>query len=177
MRFRGTAMTSRRQPPLMRNLPSWQSSTTPSSGTRLCTMTRASLPFPAHTVVSVHPRSARPTSPEDLCPVPRRSSSRRARQSSTTTTFVSHTHRTRLTTVHVGKYNLAVKRRTLHGCYGSPPAGNTDRARNLLQHGLDYTAVPEFRASVPTSLHPLLDRLNGLQKNMAGRPITYSQDD
>ena len=79
--------------------------------------------------------------------------------------------------VHVGKYNLQVKRRTLHGCYGSPPPGNTDRARNLLQHGLDYAATPEFRASVPKNLWPMLDRLNGLQADMAGKPITYSQDD
>ncbi|WOO82109.1 uncharacterized protein LOC62_04G005610 [Vanrija pseudolonga] len=79
--------------------------------------------------------------------------------------------------LHVGKYNLAVKRRTLHGCYGSPPSGDTSRARNILQHGLDYTTDPGFRGSVPASLHPMLDRLNGLQADMQGKPQVYSQDD
>lgn len=79
--------------------------------------------------------------------------------------------------LHVGKYNLAVKRRTLHGCYGSPPAGDTSRARNLLQHGLGYTADPGFKAGVPQSLWPMLDRLNAFQHDMEGKPIEYSQDD
>lgn len=82
-----------------------------------------------------------------------------------------------LISVHVGKYNLQVKRRTLHGCYGSPPPGDTGRARNLLQHDLGYAAKPEFRKTVPQTLWPMLDRLNGLQANMEGKPIVYSQDD
>lgn len=79
--------------------------------------------------------------------------------------------------LHVGKYNLAVKRRTLHGCYGSPPAGDDSRARNLLQHELGYTTDPAFRAGVPASLHPMLDRLNAFQNEHSGKPIVYSQDD
>lgn len=78
--------------------------------------------------------------------------------------------------MHVGKYNLAVKRRTLHGCYGSPPEGDSSRARNLLQHGLEYTKDPEFRKTVPETLWPMLDKLNSFQEAEKGKPIQYSQD-
>lgn len=81
-----------------------------------------------------------------------------------------------LTQVHVGKYNLAVKRRTLHGCYGCPPEGDTSRARNLLQHGLGYAADPKFKSTLPRNLWPMVDRLNGLQASMEGVEQVYSQD-
>ncbi|CAK9786872.1 hypothetical protein CC85DRAFT_289294 [Cutaneotrichosporon oleaginosum] len=78
--------------------------------------------------------------------------------------------------MHVGKYNLAVKRRTLHGCYGCPPPGDTSRARNLLQHGLGYATDPAFKSTLPQSLWPMVDRLNGLQASMEGKEQVYSQD-
>lgn len=78
--------------------------------------------------------------------------------------------------MHVGKYNLAVKRRTLHGCYGSPPEGDSSRARNLLQHGLGYTKDPKFRETVPETLWPMLDKLNSFQEKEKDKPIVYSQD-
>lgn len=78
--------------------------------------------------------------------------------------------------VHVGKYNPLVKRRTLHGCYGSPPPGDTARARNILQHDLSYATDPAFREGLPERLRPMLDRLNGMQREMEGREVGYSQD-
>ena len=77
--------------------------------------------------------------------------------------------------VHVGKYNLAVKRRTLHGCYGAPPPGDTSRARVILQHGLGYTQDPSFVDELPGSLKPMVKKLNSLQAD-AGE-VGYSQDD
>lgn len=77
--------------------------------------------------------------------------------------------------VHVGKYNLAKKRRTLHGSYGSPPAGDHTRARVILQHDLAYTQDPAFVASLPESLKPMVKKLNSLQE-VAG-DVGYSQDD
>ncbi|KAL7419443.1 hypothetical protein Q5752_006281 [Cryptotrichosporon argae] len=78
--------------------------------------------------------------------------------------------------LHVGKYNLQVKRRTLHGCYGAPPEGDTTRARNILQHDLGYTSDETWRASLPSKLRPMVDRLNGMRALMAGKEIEYSQD-
>jgi len=78
--------------------------------------------------------------------------------------------------VHVGKYNLKVKRRTLHGCYGSPPPGDTARARNILQHDLSYTRDLDFRSSLPESLKPMLDKLNEMQSLLDGKEVEYSQD-
>jgi hypothetical protein len=82
---------------------------------------------------------------------------------------------TLLITVHVGKYNLTKKRRTLHGCYGSPPAGDTTRARVILQHGLAYTRDPAFVDSLPESLKPMVKKLNSLQEGVG--EVGYSQDD
>ncbi|KAK8853512.1 hypothetical protein IAR55_004219 [Kwoniella newhampshirensis] len=79
--------------------------------------------------------------------------------------------------VHVGKYNLAKKRRTLHGCYGSPPRGDTTRARVVLQHDIGYTSDPSFRDTLPESLRPMLDRLNDFREQLAGAVVGYSQDD
>ncbi|GFZ49812.1 hypothetical protein JCM24511_07215 [Saitozyma sp. JCM 24511] len=78
--------------------------------------------------------------------------------------------------LHVGKYNPLIKRRTLHGCYGSPPPGDTARARNILQHDLSYATDPAFRKGLPERLRPMLDRLNGMQREMEGREVGYSQD-
>ena len=78
--------------------------------------------------------------------------------------------------VHVGKYDLSVKRRTLHGCYGCPPEGDTTRARNILQHDLAYTRDLDFRDSLPDSLRPMVDKLNGMQADLDGQHVGYSQD-
>ncbi|WVQ84766.1 hypothetical protein IAT38_006923 [Cryptococcus sp. DSM 104549] len=78
--------------------------------------------------------------------------------------------------LHVGKYDAATKRRTLHGCYGSPPPGDTTRARNILQHDVGYTLDPAFKASVPERLRGMVDKLNEMQKLLEGKEIVYSQD-
>ncbi|ORY27921.1 hypothetical protein BCR39DRAFT_496867 [Naematelia encephala] len=78
--------------------------------------------------------------------------------------------------LHVGKYTPETKRRTLHGCYGSPPVGDDTRARNILQHDLSYTRDPAFRELVSDDLKPMLDKLNSWQRRFEGVEIGYSQD-
>lgn len=74
------------------------------------------------------------------------------------------------------QYNLQVKRRTLHGCYGNPPPGDTSRATNILQHGLEYVATAAFRASLPAALVPMLDRLLAMKASLGNRDVGFSQD-
>lgn len=50
-------------------------------------------------------------------------------------------------------------------------------AQNILQHRLDYTSTPAFRASLPATLHPLLDKLLEMRAKMDGMSIGYSQED
>ncbi|KAL7411360.1 hypothetical protein BDY24DRAFT_410260 [Mrakia frigida] len=84
--------------------------------------------------------------------------------------------------LHVGKYNLKVKRRTLHGCYGSPPPGDLNRAQNILQHFPPpfptYISSPAFRSSLPKVLKPMLDRLLAMETQLKkeGRVVGFSQD-
>ncbi|OXG84211.1 phytanoyl-CoA dioxygenase family protein [Cryptococcus neoformans var. grubii Br795] len=78
--------------------------------------------------------------------------------------------------IHIGSYDPTTKRRTLHGCYGCPPSGDTSRARNILQHDLSYTLDPKFRNSVPGKLKGMVDKLNGMQRLLEGQVLEYSQD-
>lgn len=78
--------------------------------------------------------------------------------------------------LHIGSYDPTTKRRTLHGCYGCPPPGDTSRARNILQHDLTYTLDPKFRESVPEKLKGMVDKLNGMQKLLEGQVLEYSQN-
>ncbi|KAK8850685.1 hypothetical protein IAR55_004605 [Kwoniella newhampshirensis] len=78
--------------------------------------------------------------------------------------------------MHVGKYTPENKRRTLHGCYGSPPPGDDTRARNILQHDLSYCRDPRFRELVSDDLKPMLDKLNSWQERFDGVEVGYSQD-
>ncbi|WVO19507.1 uncharacterized protein IAS62_000793 [Cryptococcus decagattii] len=78
--------------------------------------------------------------------------------------------------IHIGSYDPTTKRRTLHGCYGCPPPGDTSRARNILQHDLTYTLDPKFRESVPEGLKGMVDKLNRMQKLLEGQVLEYSQD-
>ncbi|ORY28122.1 hypothetical protein BCR39DRAFT_594234 [Naematelia encephala] len=78
--------------------------------------------------------------------------------------------------LHVGTYNPATKRRTLHGSYGAPPPGDMTRARNVLQHDLSYVRDPSFRDGLPENLVPMVDKLNGYYAALGGKEVGYSQD-
>lgn len=58
--------------------------------------------------------------------------------------------------LHRASYTPSRKRATLHGCYGdaSDPAGAAERARNVLQHGLEWMRDPVFGAALPAQLQP-----------------------
>ncbi|KAJ3509579.1 hypothetical protein NLJ89_g5148 [Agrocybe chaxingu] len=51
--------------------------------------------------------------------------------------------------LHCAAYSSKERRATLHACIGDANGGST-RARNVLQHGLDWMKGPEFRDSLPT---------------------------
>lgn len=78
--------------------------------------------------------------------------------------------------VRTPQYNLQVKRRTLHGCYGNPPPGDTSQATNILQHGLEYVSTAAFRASLPPALLPMLDRLLAMKASLGDQDVGFSQD-
>ncbi|KAK8849828.1 hypothetical protein IAR55_005164 [Kwoniella newhampshirensis] len=78
--------------------------------------------------------------------------------------------------LHVGTYNPAVKRRTLHGSYGSAPPGDTSRAKGTLQHDIGYTMDPKFKDGLSEELQGMVDRLNAMQKLVEGQEVIYAQD-
>ncbi|KAF9476138.1 hypothetical protein BDN70DRAFT_995886 [Pholiota conissans] len=53
--------------------------------------------------------------------------------------------------LHCGAYNSKQPRATLHGCMGDIKAGVT-RARNILQHGLEWMKGDAFRQTLPPEL-------------------------
>ncbi|XP_006456586.1 hypothetical protein AGABI2DRAFT_195652, partial [Agaricus bisporus var. bisporus H97] len=75
--------------------------------------------------------------------------------------------------LHCATYSSTSPRVTLHGCIGDIRGGST-RARNVLQHGLEWMKGDEFRASLPQGLRArkMLDNLLDMQKNSG--PVGYS---
>ena len=49
--------------------------------------------------------------------------------------------------LHLGTYDSSKPRATLHACMGSTQGGAT-RARNILQHGLDWMEGDEFKKAL-----------------------------
>ncbi|KXN91337.1 hypothetical protein AN958_01312 [Leucoagaricus sp. SymC.cos] len=68
--------------------------------------------------------------------------------------------------LHCAAYDSKAKRATLHATVGDIRGGST-RARNVLQHGLDWMKSDEFRNSLPDDLRArtMLDNLLTMQKN------------
>lgn len=75
--------------------------------------------------------------------------------------------------LHCATYSSSVKRATLHGTMGST-RGGFSRARNILQHGLDWMAEPRFRDTLDARGRMMLDNVLKM-KDSAGE-VGYSLD-
>ncbi|KAG6807066.1 hypothetical protein H0H92_008943 [Tricholoma furcatifolium] len=65
--------------------------------------------------------------------------------------------------LHCATYNSAEKRATLHANMGNIKGGST-RARNILQHGLDWMKEDAFRAGLDKKGTDMLDRLIAMKE-------------
>ncbi|CAD6977610.1 unnamed protein product [Tilletia controversa] len=105
--------------------------------------------------------------------------------------------------LHRASYLPNQTRATLHGCYGesgteptsdvsakqsetttiSPGSGSTSatsvgeqRARNVLQHGVEWMKDPAFGASLPDRLRPMWENLLRMERQWAGKNLGFSLD-
>ncbi|KIY73406.1 hypothetical protein CYLTODRAFT_417081 [Cylindrobasidium torrendii FP15055 ss-10] len=76
--------------------------------------------------------------------------------------------------IHVGTYKHTVKRATLHGTMGDTRGGSV-RARNILQHGLDWMYDKRFQDGLTERGKGMLDRLIQMKEG-AGADVGYSLD-
>lgn len=76
--------------------------------------------------------------------------------------------------LHRASYLPTKPRQTLHGCYGL--AGSDQRARNVLQHGLEWMRDPAFGAALNARLRPMWSNLVDLDKRAEGKHLGYSLD-
>ena len=67
--------------------------------------------------------------------------------------------------LHRASYLPSVKRATLHGCYGDAREGAEERARNVLQHGVEWMRDGEFGKGLPESLKPSKYNLRQWKRN------------
>ncbi|KAE8226251.1 hypothetical protein CF319_g1139 [Tilletia indica] len=101
--------------------------------------------------------------------------------------------------LHRASYLPNQTRATLHGCYGES-SGDTEvsidgpssatassqavsetsvgeqRARNVLQHGLEWMKDPAFGASLPDQLRPMWENLLRMERQWAGKNLGFSLD-
>ncbi|EPQ26932.1 uncharacterized protein PFL1_05566 [Pseudozyma flocculosa PF-1] len=84
--------------------------------------------------------------------------------------------------LHRASYLASRKRATLHACYGdigddeAGEAGGAERARNILQHGVEWMRDEEFGASLPPRLRPMWNNLIRTEKKWAEKDLGYSLD-
>ncbi|KIJ43903.1 hypothetical protein M422DRAFT_75495 [Sphaerobolus stellatus SS14] len=81
--------------------------------------------------------------------------------------------------LHCATYSCHVKRATLHACMGDSRGGSV-RARNILQHGLEWMKSEEFAKTLPDRDHDgrakkMWVRLLEMEKGAGGK-IVYSLD-
>lgn len=75
--------------------------------------------------------------------------------------------------LHCAAYDSTKKRATLHATMGSIMGGST-RARNVLQHGLNWMTKPEFHNGLTDRGKCMLDRLIGMKESV--EEVGYSLD-
>jgi len=69
--------------------------------------------------------------------------------------------------LHCGIYDSKVPRATLHACMGDT-RGVSSRARNVLQHGLNWMKEDQFRDGLNERGKLMLSRLIDMQKGVNG---------
>ncbi|CDR88378.1 uncharacterized protein SPSC_04205 [Sporisorium scitamineum] len=81
--------------------------------------------------------------------------------------------------LHRASYLPSVKRATLHGCFGDASQGGNgpaERARNVLQHGVEWMRDPAFGKSLPDTLKPMWTNLIRMDAMYADKKLGYSLD-
>lgn len=75
--------------------------------------------------------------------------------------------------MHCATYDSKASRATLHACVGDVRGGSS-RARNVLQHGLNWMKEDAFRKTLDERGKVMLSRLIDMQKGVDG-DVGYSQ--
>lgn len=76
--------------------------------------------------------------------------------------------------LHCATYDSKKKRATLHGCIGDVKGGSS-RARNILQHNLEWMKEDTFRVGLPNERSKqMLERLLEMQKGHVSSTTEYS---
>ncbi|KAJ9479636.1 Phytanoyl-CoA dioxygenase [Pseudozyma hubeiensis] len=79
--------------------------------------------------------------------------------------------------LHRASYLPSAKRATLHGCYGDASQGGNgpaERARNVLQHGVEWMRDPAFGRSLPDTLKPMWTNLLRMDAAYADKGLGFS---
>ncbi|KDN37256.1 hypothetical protein K437DRAFT_276610 [Tilletiaria anomala UBC 951] len=80
--------------------------------------------------------------------------------------------------LHRASYLPTKQRATLHGCYGCTgeehSAAASERARNVLQHGVEWMRDEAFGAGLPPRLQPMWRNLINMERQNAGKSLGYS---
>lgn len=74
--------------------------------------------------------------------------------------------------LHCATYDAKQRRATLHASMGDTRGGST-RARNVLQHGLEWMKEARFRETLDEPGQRMLDALIEMQNNVRGN-VGYS---
>ena len=75
--------------------------------------------------------------------------------------------------LHCASYSPNRPRATLHACMGDTHGGSA-RARNILQHGLEWMKEETFRETLDQKGKQMLERLVRMQEEFHGKGIEYS---
>ncbi|TCD70357.1 hypothetical protein EIP91_003709 [Steccherinum ochraceum] len=74
--------------------------------------------------------------------------------------------------LHLGTYTSATPRATLHACMGSTQGGSS-RARNVLQHGLEWMEENRFKEGLDEKGRAMLERTLMMKEGLSGE-VGYS---
>jgi len=75
--------------------------------------------------------------------------------------------------LHCASYSPNRPRATLHACMGDTRGGSA-RARNILQHGLEWMKEGTFRETLDLKGKQMLEKLVWMQEEFDGNDIEYS---
>ena len=77
--------------------------------------------------------------------------------------------------LHCATYDHTQERITLHACMGEVSGGPT-RARNILQHGLEWMKEERFKATLDERGKKMLERILQLQENVKDVGWSHADD-